>query len=644
MSRVKKSRVWEYFEKIDNSKVKCNICKRDFKFSGNTSNLHFHLRRKHLTFSVGEKILENLETEEELDNSEIAVTSIKDVPSKEGSCTTREVNVGASTSTSEIEHPKKKFKQAALAFKTAHMSETRRKKIDRLVIEMICKDFQPISVVEDTGFKNLIQELEPRYSLPSRRTIGRTLLPDLYSQIKTRLLSILRNIENVAITTDIWTSANTQSYLTLTCHFILYDDLKSYVITTTKLSEQHTGPYLANVMKKYFGEWGISKKISAIVSDNAANIRNAIRILNYENLPCTAHTLNLVVNDILKDVPDFENILKTCRAIVGHFKMSVVASDKFIKMQQQMNIDKELKLKQDVVTRWNSSLSMIERMLLLKEPLSATMVSLTNSPQSLNNEEWAILEDCVPLLKPLEMATAELSADSYVTLSVVIPLVRALQMHILSQECSTTIGQALKNSLLQKMSERLAPYERRTVPAAATFMDPRFKKLGFGVDSNATAAENFIKDELTRLCRFDTISVSKEVILSEGASTSSASPEQDPKQKTINFWQSFDNKVKSIQTQATPQSSSIIILKSYNDMVYENRHNNPLLFWTKNKQLFPELFKLAKKYLCVPATSVPAERIFSKAGLMTKDRRNRIKEKNLDYLIFINKNYDLSVL
>ncbi|KAJ8963867.1 hypothetical protein NQ314_005325 [Rhamnusium bicolor] len=92
----------------------------------------------------------------------------------------------------------------------------RKKKIDKLVIEMICKDFQPISVVEDIGFKNLIKELEPRYNLPSRRTIGRTLLPDAYSQIKTKLMDILKTTKYVAITTDIWTSSNTESYITLT--------------------------------------------------------------------------------------------------------------------------------------------------------------------------------------------------------------------------------------------------------------------------------------------------------------------------------------------------------------------------------------------------------------------------------------------
>jgi hypothetical protein len=40
--------------------------------------------------------------------------------------------------------------------------------------------------------------------------------------------------------------------------------------------------------------------------------------------------------------------------------------------------------------------------------------------------------------------------------------------------------------------------------------------------------------------------------------------------------------------------------------------------------------------LSVPATSVPSERIFSKEGLITNKRWNRLKEKNLDFLVFLN--------
>jgi len=47
------------------------------------------------------------------------------------------------------------------------------------------------------------------------------------------------------------------------------------------------------------------------------------------------------------------------------------------------------------------------------------------------------------------------------------------------------------------------------------------------------------------------------------------------------------------------------------------------------------------KYLCIPATSVPSERVFSITGLITNDRKNRLSSKNLDFIIFLNNNLTL---
>jgi len=61
-------------------------------------------------------------------------------------------------------------------------------------------------------------------------------------------------------------------------------------------------------------------------------------------------------------------------------------------------------------------------------------------------------------------------------------------------------------------------------------------------------------------------------------------------------------------------------------------------FWQKHKILLYPLFEIAMKYSIIPATSVPSERVFSKAGEILNAKRNRLNAKHLDILIFLNKN------
>ena len=62
-------------------------------------------------------------------------------------------------------------------------------------------------------------------------------------------------------------------------------------------------------------------------------------------------------------------------------------------------------------------------------------------------------------------------------------------------------------------------------------------------------------------------------------------------------------------------------------------------WWKENKNKYPNLYELAIKYLCIPATSVPSERIFSKAGEIMSKKRNRISVKHMKNLIFFNHNF-----
>lgn len=66
--------------------------------------------------------------------------------------------------------------------------------------------------------------------------------------------------------------------------------------------------------------------------------------------------------------------------------------------------------------------------------------------------------------------------------------------------------------------------------------------------------------------------------------------------------------------------------------------SNPLDWWRANQTRFPRLARLAQRYLCIPGTSVPSERVFSAAGLVVNRLRTRLTPEHVDMLVFLNKN------
>lgn len=63
--------------------------------------------------------------------------------------------------------------------------------------------------------------------------------------------------------------------------------------------------------------------------------------------------------------------------------------------------------------------------------------------------------------------------------------------------------------------------------------------------------------------------------------------------------------------------------------------SNPLETWEDMKKVFPGLFHSFKSHAMIPASSVPAERLFSKAGATATQERNRLKPKRLNELLFL---------
>jgi len=74
-------------------------------------------------------------------------------------------------------------------------------------------------------------------------------------------------------------------------------------------------------------------------------------------------------------------------------------------------------------------------------------------------------------------------------------------------------------------------------------------------------------------------------------------------------------------------------LAAYRSSKTEPIQTDPLQFWKNKESTYPNVAMQAQKLLCLPATSVPCERIFSVAGEIVSRRRAALRPDNVRMLL-----------
>lgn len=486
---------------------------------------------------------------------------------------------------------------------------------------MIAADNQPLSIVDNRGFKKLFKIVAPQYVLPSRNTIS-NLIDIKYDLYSNRIKAELNVINNICITTDTWTDTiNARGYLGLTVHYVKNQNLKTFTIGLIELLDRHTAYNLEKTLREVSDQWNISKsKVVAVVADNACNISKAIADFFGKDklVHCFAHTLQLVANKPLQKITDLNKLINLIKENVTFFKHSVNAVNELRESQTRNNVQVPLKLIQSVPTRWNSVYYQIERFLELSEYIAPIL--LKHSRDMPTSPQMKILQEIMNVLHPIEQITKELSGEQYVTCSKIIPIVNGLKFTLNKTVVVTPIGIQAKELVLKEINDRLGNIESLEILTRATLLDPRFKKIHFNDPITSTNAIQKIKSLLNK----DNQSISPEVLPQPTSVPSSC------------IWDYHKQLLDKTALNSTQDPNSLPLdFKLYLSDPVASFNTNPLEYWNKYNGTSSSLGKIAERYLCVVATSVPSERLFSKAGQIMTAGRNRLSSKNLIKLTFL---------
>ncbi|XP_059081965.1 zinc finger BED domain-containing protein 4-like [Tigriopus californicus] len=297
--------------------------------------------------------------------------------------------------------------------------------LDRALIQMISNDMQPILIVEDDGFVNFCQAMNPKYLLPSRNVISKTLIPAMFEEVERKLGQKLVQAKWVCFTTDLWTSANTTGFLALTIHFWDHEAsaLQCFVLDCLRIWGRHTADRLGEEMRTVLIRNEIISKVVVGVTDNGAIIVKALQNINIKQMACYAHTLNLVANVSLRETPALAAAKETASRLVELTKRSTPTLERFEQIQRNQGFRTVKKLIQDISKRWNSTFEMMNRLVELKGPVSELLPEpgMSSTVGVVDSTTWKALHEAVDVLQPLYEATLELSVEKSTTGSKISP-------------------------------------------------------------------------------------------------------------------------------------------------------------------------------------------------------------------------------
>ncbi|XP_017470532.1 PREDICTED: zinc finger BED domain-containing protein 4-like [Rhagoletis zephyria] len=413
----------------------CKLCNKNLKTSGNTSNLRCHIEKVHKQILLETQSSDKAECSSEAiphtqpKQQKISeIISIAPTPSpllSEVSESTNEetaciiIESQPTTCTPSVSGSKSKSQLPTAALIQPNVKDffeqvksissqdgTRPRKITEAIVKFIIMDNKPFSAVEGNGFLQLMKEVVPLYKVPSRKTI-KLRVDEKYEALSCIFKEHIRKCESFCLTYDVWTETmKNQSFLGVTIHFLDNLRLLSGTLGVLELHESHTAAYLGEHLSRLFIEWKVSTdKVSACVTDNDSTMMKLNRNLfgDKKIIPCFAHTLNLVVTQAIDKSTEVSALISKVRDIVKFIKRSVNASDELRKKQIDAGASEE-------------------RFVQLASILSEVLLTRPEAPSMVTGSDLNNIKEVIELLKSFEIVTREISADTYVTFSKVIPL------------------------------------------------------------------------------------------------------------------------------------------------------------------------------------------------------------------------------
>ncbi|XP_019241756.1 PREDICTED: zinc finger BED domain-containing protein RICESLEEPER 2-like [Nicotiana attenuata] len=472
-----------------------------------------------------------------------------------------------------------------------------------ILAEAVIKHNLPYSFVEYDRIKSWVNYISPDVKMPSRNICVAD-VKKVYVREKEKLKQILAKIPNkVCLTSDCWTSSNSEGYICSTAQFVDKNwRLVCKILNFCRMYPPHTGVELATAIYDCLKEWGIDKKVFSITLDNATANDSLQNILKghlrlqksllcdgeFFHVRCSAHILNLIVQEGLKAASDS---LFSIRESVKYVKGSNGRKQKFEQCVKEVGIETNLGLRLDVSTRWNSTYMMLDSALQYEKAFASLHLIDRNYTYCPTLNQWRRAEKIFQFLEPFYETTNLISGSSY-------PTSNLYFMQVWRIEC-------MLNENLNNEDE---------------------------LDSvSAQEKIEHVKNKLYKL--YDHYG-NKQNIASASSSTLTTPSEERSKSKGTGFkifdeFKAFEN----VSASNDGKSELDIYLEEPKLDFEKFREMDVIMYWKNHSGKYPDLSVMARDVLSIPITTVASESAFSIGGRVLTKYRSCIHHENVQTLV-----------
>lgn len=266
---------------------------------------------------------------------------------------------------------------------------------------------------------------------------------------------------------------------------------------------------------------------------------------------------------------------------------------------------------------------------------TACSISQGDITFSLSEVQWALLSEGERLLRPFMHLQKFLEGEQYVTISWIPYFLSRVRCHLQKAVADADSDLTdMSHLMLTQFNQRFGDGSVSQIPvkiALAAALDPRTKQLVGMTDSDKQKVWDEVKAALREM---------KPASVSTTTETACVLDNDDDSQDMFAGAQAAvsSTPVSLSDTDAYCRHIDSAVLDWQNAPVLAHsakRPANPLSWFAEHHLEHPLIAELAKRVLCIPATSASSERLFSLAGLTVTAKRNALTDENAGRLIFL---------